>query len=139
MKRLIIYFLFLNLLTACESAREGFTLKKKDNSDEFLVEKKNPLVMPPNYGDLPEPKDFGSEIINKNDEVFEKIIKSSKNNDNKVDKKNAKPDEIIEELFLEWEIEVDELGGSNGISKIAQWALMRVRWTLPLTNGRKRT
>ena len=29
--------------------------------------------------------------------------------------------------------------GSNGISKIAQWALMRVRWTLPLTNERKRT
>ena len=29
--------------------------------------------------------------------------------------------------------------GSNGISRIAQWSLMRVRWTLPLTNGRKRT
>ena len=29
--------------------------------------------------------------------------------------------------------------GSNRISKIAQWALIRVRWTLPLTNGRKRT
>jgi len=29
--------------------------------------------------------------------------------------------------------------GSNGISKIAQWALMRVSWTLPLTNGLKRT
>ena len=95
MKRLIIYFLFLNLLTACESAREGFTLKKKDNSDEFLVEKKNPLVMPPNYGDLPEPKDFGSEIINKNDEVFEKIIKSSKNNDNKVDKKKTSIEQSV--------------------------------------------
>ena len=33
--------------------------------------------------------------------------------------------------------EVDESRGSNGISKIAQWALMRIRWTLPLTNGRK--
>ena len=35
--------------------------------------------------------------------------------------------------------EVDESRGSNGISKLAQWSLMRVRWTLPLTNGRKRT
>ena len=35
--------------------------------------------------------------------------------------------------------EVDESRGSNGISQIAQWALMRARWTLPLTNGRKRT
>ena len=95
MKRLIIYFLFLNLLTACESAREGFTLKKKDNSDEFLVEKKNPLVMPPNYGDLPEPKDFVSEVTNKNYEVFEKIIKSSKNNDNKVDKKKTSIEQSV--------------------------------------------
>ena len=29
--------------------------------------------------------------------------------------------------------------GSNGISRIARWSLMRVRWTLPPTNGRKRT
>ena len=35
--------------------------------------------------------------------------------------------------------EVDESRGSNGSSKIAQWALMRVSWTLTLTNGRKRT
>ncbi|CAH0367540.1 unnamed protein product, partial [Pelagomonas calceolata] len=35
--------------------------------------------------------------------------------------------------------EVDESRGPNGISKIAQCALMRVGWTLPLTNGRKRT
>ena len=29
--------------------------------------------------------------------------------------------------------------GSNGSSKIAQWALIRPKWTLPSTNGRKRT
>ena len=35
--------------------------------------------------------------------------------------------------------EVVESRGSNGISKIAQWPLIRARWTLPPTNGRKRT
>ena len=30
--------------------------KKSENSDEFLVQKKNPLVLPPNYDDLPKPK-----------------------------------------------------------------------------------
>ena len=35
--------------------------------------------------------------------------------------------------------EVDESRGSNGISKIDEWALMRAKWTLPPTNGRKRT
>ena len=38
-----------------------------------------------------------------------------------------------------WRPEVAVSRGSNGISKIAQWALMRVGWTLPSTNGRKRT
>ena len=31
---------------------------KKDNTDEFLVQKKNPLVLPPDYNDLPLPKDY---------------------------------------------------------------------------------
>ena len=38
-----------------------------------------------------------------------------------------------------WGLEDDESRGCNGVSKIAQWALMRVIWPLPLTNGRKRT
>ena len=28
---------------------------KKKGSDEFLVEKKSPLVLPPSFGELPEP------------------------------------------------------------------------------------
>ena len=35
--------------------------------------------------------------------------------------------------------EVVESRGSNGISKIAQWPQIRPSWTLPPTNGRKRT
>ena len=51
-------FLILSLslyLTACQSAKYALTLKKKNSGDEFLVEKKNPLVLPPDYGELPEP------------------------------------------------------------------------------------
>ena len=77
MKKFFIFFFFLILLTSCESAREGFTLKKKNNSDEFLVEKKNPLVMPPEYNDLPVPEDFQNQ--NKDEEEFEKIINNAKN------------------------------------------------------------
>ena len=79
MKKLILLLLLISLLTACKSAREGFKLKK-NTSDEFLVEKKNPLVMPPNYKSLPKPKDFGSELIEKKDDEFEKIISNNKNN-----------------------------------------------------------
>ena len=31
-------------------------MQKKNNSDEFLVEKKSPLLMPPNFNELPIPK-----------------------------------------------------------------------------------
>ena len=52
------YSLLLTLfftLNACQSMEDALTLKKKNNSDEFLVEKKSPLVLPPNYGELPLP------------------------------------------------------------------------------------
>ena len=70
--------MFLNLLSACESAREGFSLKKQDNSDEFLVEKKNPLVMPPDYENLPKPEDFQSQKKKRQNE-FEEVISNTKN------------------------------------------------------------
>ena len=37
-------------------SRKVFHLKKKNSSDEFLVEKKSPLVMPPDFDELPTPK-----------------------------------------------------------------------------------
>ena len=54
-----IYFLFFIalMLSSCQSAKDALTLKKKPSGDEFLVEKKNPLVMPPNYGKLPIPEE----------------------------------------------------------------------------------
>ena len=55
---LLIFFGLLFLLTSCQSAREGLSGRKKDNTDEFLVQKKNPLVLPPDYNDLPLPKDY---------------------------------------------------------------------------------
>ena len=51
---IMIYMLFFS---SCSSIKEGFTNQKKNSSDEFLVEKKSPLVMPPDYGELPVPNE----------------------------------------------------------------------------------
>ena len=64
---LLTFFGLLFLLSSCGS--EGLIGGKKDNTDEFLVQKKNPLVLPPDYNDLPLPKDY--EI--KNDQSGENI------------------------------------------------------------------
>tara|TARA_E500000178_G_C16825838_1_gene663719 strand:- start:586 stop:834 length:249 start_codon:yes stop_codon:yes gene_type:complete len=66
---------------------DALTLQKRKSSDEFLIEKKSPLVLPPNYGELPEPqKNYSNqkseekekETISSNEEIkINKIIKNS--------------------------------------------------------------
>ena len=53
--KLLIFFQLILFLYSCSTVKEGFTNQKKSSSDEFLVEKKSPLVMPPDYNDLPVP------------------------------------------------------------------------------------
>jgi hypothetical protein len=52
-------FIALISLNACQNVKDGLSGKKKTNSDEFLVQKKNPLVLPPDYNKLPEPETLG--------------------------------------------------------------------------------
>ena len=54
MKNILFICIFFILLS-CSTVREGFQNNKKNNSDEFLVEKKSPLVMPPDFDKLPIP------------------------------------------------------------------------------------
>ena len=67
------YFLLLTLfyiLSACQSMEDALTLKKKNNTDEFLVERKSPLVLPPNYGELPLPgEEISEEKKDENNEI----------------------------------------------------------------------
>ena len=52
---LIASFLIILFLNSCGTVAEGLGGSKKKGSDEFLVEKKSPLVLPPSFGELPEP------------------------------------------------------------------------------------
>ena len=70
-KNLKLILITLILLSSCS----GLNNKRSQQADEFLIEKKNPLVMPPDINDLPEPKqDFIEETEN---EFKEKIISNS--------------------------------------------------------------
>ena len=55
--RFFFLSIFIITLNSCGTVENAFTNNKKNNSDEFLVEKKSPLVMPPGYDELPTPKD----------------------------------------------------------------------------------
>ena len=53
---ILIIIFFSVLLNSCQSAKDALQGKKRsEQSDEFLVEKKNPLAMPPDFEKLPLP------------------------------------------------------------------------------------
>ena len=62
-KNNIFLILLMMLVTAsCQSIKNAVSGVKQENSDEFLVQKKNPLVMPPDFTDLPVPFDEASKV-----------------------------------------------------------------------------
>ncbi len=63
------------ILSSCGTIKNGFSNQKKNNSDEFLVEKKSPLVMPPDYNELPIPNE---EKIEKETKDIKSLISKSK-------------------------------------------------------------
>jgi len=63
---LFILGIMLIVLYGCGTIKEGFQNQKKNSSDEFLVEKKSPLVLPPEYNELPIPNE--NKITDKNQE-----------------------------------------------------------------------
>ena len=94
---IILSNLFLFLLS-CGTVKEGFSNQKKNNSDEFLVEKKTPLVMPPNYNELPEPKINQQEIEEEQNSIKSLLLQEDDTlNDNEIDDKDKK----LEESLLE--------------------------------------
>ena len=83
MKNLRI-FIFLNLaillLTSCGTVKKGFQNPKKNNSDEFLVEKKSPLVMPPDFDELPIPKENDNKLETEKNTIKELMTENPLDN-----------------------------------------------------------
>ena len=61
LKKKIIFYLSIFLLVAScgswDSVKRGLTGAKKESADEFLVKKKDPLTLPPDFENLPSPED----------------------------------------------------------------------------------
>ena len=101
---LISSFLILLFLNSCGTVAEGLGGSKKKGSDEFLVEKKSPLALPPSFGELPEPgKEPEENIISEKKDTsdIEDIINqsSSTNTSEKSDDtKNSIEQSIIKKI-----------------------------------------
>ena len=101
---LITSFLILLFLNSCGTVAEGLGGSKKKGSDEFLVEKKSPLVLPPSFGELPEPGKEPEEniILDKKDTSdIEDIINQSSStsvSEKSDDTKNSIEQSIIKKI-----------------------------------------
>ena len=101
---LISSFLILLFLNSCGTVAEGLGGSKKKGSDEFLVEKKSPLVLPPSFGELPEPgKEPKENIISEKKDTsdIEDIINQSSStntSEESDDTKNSIEQSIIKKI-----------------------------------------
>ena len=96
--KIIIFLNFILFFSSCGSMKEGFSNQKRNNSDEFLVEKKSPLITPPDYNDLPVPSSDDKPLNDNN------AIKSLISNENDKDIKNNNLKELnknFEESLIE--------------------------------------
>ena len=71
---LIVLFFTASCSDTWDSVKRGLTGQKDTSTDEFLVEKKDPLVLPPNFEDLPEPS-RALESQEEETENFQKTLK----------------------------------------------------------------
>ena len=59
MRKKVIYILsIIFFVTSCntmDSVKRGLTGEKRASNDEFFIKKKDPLILPPDYENLPNP------------------------------------------------------------------------------------
>jgi len=79
MHKKIIYILsIIYLVVSCESmdaVKRGLTGEKRKSADEFLIKKKDPLILPPDYENLPIPDERIA--ITEEISIFEKTLGTS--------------------------------------------------------------
>ena len=76
----ITYMIILTFFVAScgetgSSIKRGLTGAKKTSADEFLIQKKDPLILPPDYENLPTPDD--RIVASEENSIFEKTLETS--------------------------------------------------------------
>ena len=76
-KRIIFLIVLAFLVTSCaeswSNVKRGLTGAKQKSTDEFLVQKKDPLILPPDFDSLPSPSEREEAVEEMSS--FEKTLK----------------------------------------------------------------
>lgn len=98
---MIKIFFFISLiifLLSCGDAAKVLRNEKIKTTDEFLVKKKEPLVLPPDYNEIPEPGSISDKKKLNDREKLKKIIDNTKV---KSDKINNNDSSSIEQKIID--------------------------------------
>ena len=92
---LILILVMAALFSGCSSVKSAFDSGRKNNSEEFLVEKKSPLSMPPDFDELPVPKADKEKKVDQDKDIESLITKDVANQEN-MDQINGADEEFLE-------------------------------------------
>ena len=101
-KKIIILLFSILFLFSCSSAKDVLQGKKRsDTSDEFLVEKKNPLTVPPDINELPVPLDQEEQdqANNQEDIDIKKVLKIDENQDTNTESNNGNQNSLEKSIL----------------------------------------
>ena len=101
-KKKIIFLFLMLFLFSCSSAKDALQGKKRsDNSDEFLVEKKNPLTVPPDIDELPVPLDQEeqNQTESQEDVDIKKVLKIDENQDTNTQSNNGNQNSLEKSIL----------------------------------------
>ncbi len=100
MKKVSIIFIIFISLASCSGmsdAKKVLKNQKIKTTDEFLVKKRGPLVLPPNYEEVPKP---GTKPVEKENEKnkIKKILKGPKTDNIQKNKSKSLEESILKRI-----------------------------------------
>jgi len=99
-KKLFLLLIIISLYS-CQSVKDALSGKKYESSDEFLVIKKNPLVLPPDFNALPKPKNQTKMTREENIEMeIDEVVSSIKSDEISTEKVQSKSSSSSTEDFV---------------------------------------
>ena len=100
MKKLNLLLILFLLLISCSSLSDAKKVLKNEKvitTDEFLVKKRNPLVIPPNFEEVPIPGSEPKKIINE-EEKIKRILNAPKDENNSTSKSSSVENSILKRI-----------------------------------------
>ena len=104
MKKIFKISIYLSVIligmSSCQGLKDGLEGNKKSkSSEEFLINKKSPLVMPPDYSKLPLPKNTKEKKKSSQEFDLKKILENNSGDKNdKIQTNQSFQESIIEKI-----------------------------------------